>query len=73
MKKRWLILGTVCAGVLFFLFTSRPLLFFDAEFAKESPVQGNLQHKIIDIPDSEKDAVIDAFTKVKIPCQVQYI
>lgn len=67
IKKRWLIVGAVCIGVFFFLFTSRPLPFFDADFARGSRIHGNLQHAIMDIPDSEKDAVIDAFTKVKIP------
>lgn len=45
----------------------KTLVFFDAEFARGLPVHGNLQHEIMDIPDSDKDAVIDAFTKVKIP------
>lgn len=67
IKKRWFVVGAVGIGIFFFLFTARPLFFFDAELARDLPVHGNLQYVIMDIPDTEKDAIIDGFTKVKIP------
>lgn len=62
-----LMVSIVCIGVCFFLFTTTHLFFFDAKIARELPIHGNLQRKILNIPDSEKDEVIDVFTKVKIP------
>ncbi len=71
MKKKIstgkLVLGAVCAGVLFFLFTARPLSFFDAVRAKVSYIHGTIQYEMISIPDADKAAIVDAFTKVKVP------
>ncbi len=67
MKKQFLwIAVTVGIIFMFFMFATRSLPFFSAERAEKLSLEASLQYEILELPDSEKTAVIDAFTKARI-------